>query len=95
MKKYEAMFILKPDLGEEAKKTLYNQISEQITKNSGSIIQADVWAEKRKLFFPIKKCLEGLYYLANFNAPPEAISKLKQAYKINEDILRVLITVRE
>ena len=95
MKKYEAMFILKPDLNEEAKKTLFNQLGEAITKNGGSVTQASVWTEKKKLYFPLKKQHEGLYYLVNFSSPTEAVVKINHAYKLNEDVLRVLITSKE
>jgi small subunit ribosomal protein S6 len=95
MKKYEAMFILKPDLAEEAKKALLVQINDVITKNGGAVIQASIWAERKKLYFAIKKYQEALYYLVNFDLPPEAVVKIVQVYKLNEDVLRVLITAKD
>ena len=95
MKKYEAMFIIKPDLAEDDRKVLFNQITESITKQSGKTDQSAVWAERRKLCFPIKKYQDGTYYLVNFSAPGEAIAKLTQTYKLNEGILRVLISALE
>ena len=95
MKKYEAMFILKPDLTEEAKKALLTQISEVIVKNGGTVTQASIWAERKRLFFSIRKYQEGLYYLINFDLPPEAVVKIVQVYKLNEDVLRVLITAKD
>jgi len=92
MNKYEAMFIVKPDLSEEEKKTVFNQINDSVSKNQGNVTTASVWAEKRKFCFPINKCQEGLYYLLNFSILPLAIKEIKQAYKLNENILRVLIT---
>jgi len=92
MKKYETMFIVKPDLSEEEKKTLYNQISEAVTKNGGNVSQGAVWSEKRKLFFPIKRYREGIYYLLNFSAETKSITDINHAYKLNENILRVLIS---
>lgn len=94
MRKYEAMVIVKPDLSEEAKKGLLNSINDSVTKNGGNIEQAAVWMEKRKLYFPMKKCQEGLYYLLNFDIAPAQIAKITQTYKINEDILRFLITLK-
>ncbi len=93
MNKYEAMFIIKPALSEEERKILFNQIGDVITKNGGAVSKAVIWAEKRKLYFTIKKCQEGVYYLVNFDLPPASVVKVRQAYKINENILRVLITV--
>jgi len=95
MHKYEAMIIIRPELAEEEKKNLFNQITEAVTKLGGKIAAAAVWAEKRKLCFPIKKAQEGTYYLMNFQMPPLAIKDLRHAYKLNENIMRVLISVLE
>ena len=95
MKKYEAMFIIKPDLGEDDKKTLFSQISEVITKNGGQVNSANIWAERKKLYFPLKRYKEGTYYLVNFAAPGEVLSKVENNYKMNESILRDLIVAME
>jgi len=92
MNKYEAMVVVKPDLSEEDKKTLFRQIDDAVTKNNGQISQSAVWAEKRKLYFPIKKFQEGIYYLVAFTAPSLAIKEIRNIYKLNENILRVLFT---
>jgi small subunit ribosomal protein S6 len=91
MKKYEAMFIIKPDLSEDERKNLFQQISDAVAKNNGNISSANIWSEKRKLLFPLKKCREGVYYLMNFNLEPAAITKIRHAYNLNENILRALI----
>lgn len=95
MKKYEAMLIVNPDLSDEEKKNLFDQIGEAVTKNSGKVTAGSVWQERRKLFFPIKKRLEGVYYLLNFESDPKGISKITQAYSLNENILRAMITKLE
>ncbi len=92
MRKYEAMFIIKPDLPEEEKKALFNQISDGVTKNNGEVSAASVWVERRKFYFPIKKHMEGLYYLLNFSISPLAIKEIRHAYNLNENILRALFT---
>jgi len=92
MNKYEAMFIVRPDLSEEDKKALFNFIGEAVTKHEGMISNSAVWAERRKLFFPIKKQLEGVYYLLNFTLPPKAVKDITHAYGLNENILRVLVS---
>ncbi len=92
MNKYEAMFIVKPDLSEEEKKEVFNQLNDAITKNQGAIANSAVWAERRKLFFPLKKYHEGMYYLISFSIAPTAIKDINLAYKLNENVLRTLIT---
>ena len=92
MNKYEAMFVIKPDLTDEARKNLFNQINEVIQKHNGKVAAANIWAEKRKLTFRMKKCLEGSYYLVNFNIDPKEIAEIRHLYNLNENILRVLVT---
>lgn len=92
MQNYEAMFIVKPELSDIDKKTLLSQINDSVLKNNGTVSQANIWSERRKMFFPIKKCNEGVYYLINFSISTDMITKLRNIYKLNENILRVLIT---
>ena len=91
MNKYEAMFIIRPDSSDDERKMLFSQIDDILAKNNGKVTQANVWSEKRKLAFPIRKYREGVYYLMNFTIATDAISKINYAFKLNEDILRVLI----
>lgn len=92
MRNYEAMFIVNPDLNEDAKKDLFSKIKDVVTKNNGKIAAADLWSEKRKLYFPLKRFKDGIYYLVSFNAEPKDIAPMKHEYNLNEDILRVLFT---
>jgi len=92
MQNYEAMFIVKPELGDTDKKALFSQLNDSVLKNNGTVAQGNVWAERRKLFFPIRRYNEGVYYLMNFTISTDMITKLKGIYKLNENILRVLIT---
>lgn len=91
MNKYEAMFIVKPELSEEERNTLLGQIKDVIAKNGGNVSAADLWSDKRKLTFKIKKHEEGFYYLVLFTAAADAITKIKYALNLNESILRVMI----
>jgi len=92
MKAYEAMFIFKSDLKKEALLKVSTQVQEIIERENGSIEKKDEWG-KKSLAYPIKKYKEGIYYLINFHIDPEAITKLKRAFILNESILRTLITV--
>jgi len=92
MNKYEAMFIVRPDLSDEEKKALFTQLGDVITKHSGTVSSSGVWVDKKKLYFPLKKYQEGVYYLLGFNSPATAIKDIRHAYKLNENILRILIS---
>lgn len=91
MNKYEAMLIIRPDLSEQDRENLFNQVKEVITKNNGTGVSGSVWSEKRKLYFTLRKYKEGLYYLVAFSAPASSITEIRHAYNLNENILRELI----
>lgn len=92
MNKYEAMFIIKPDLSEEERKSLFTQINDAVSRNNGNISSGSVWTERKNLYFSIKRYKEGLYYLMGFSCPALSVKDIRQTYKLNENILRVLIT---
>jgi len=95
LRKYEAMFILKPDLDEQKVNSLSKQITETIVKAEGKVGASEVWSGKRKFCFPIKKFSEGMYYRVDFVIESSRIDSLKQGYKLNEDILRLMINSLE
>ena len=95
MNTYEAMFLIDAKLDEKSANAIFDQIKEAVTKNEGNIISSRIWAEKRRLNFPIKKHQEATHYLVNFKLQPHLIDKIRQAYRLNENILRVLITKQE
>ncbi len=97
MKKYEALFIIKPDLKDEEKAGVMKALKDQVVKHRGTVTADQVWAERRRLaydLFPIgggTRFKEGMYYLMNFESPGTELSALKAVYNLNENILRFLI----
>ncbi|MBU3911721.1 MAG: 30S ribosomal protein S6 [Candidatus Omnitrophica bacterium] len=91
MNKYEAMFVLKPDLGKEDLDKVLSHVQDNITKNKGSIDEVKEWG-RNKLAYPIEKHKEGIYYLVNFQIDPGTISAIKRVFTLNESILRSLVT---
>ncbi|HPN88218.1 MAG TPA: 30S ribosomal protein S6 [Candidatus Omnitrophota bacterium] len=92
MKKYELVVIIDSKLNSDDKQTVVKEVTEAINKTASKVINAQVWFEKQKMFFPIKKCQEGTYYLINFEAKPEAVNKIKAVLRVNERILRCAFT---
>ena len=95
--KYEAMFIIKPDLKDEEKSSVMKGIKEQVVKQQGNVSDDSIWAERRKLaydLFPIggqMRFKEGMYYLIHFETDPLSVASLRAHYSLNEHILRFMI----
>lgn len=91
MNDYEGLFVTKAALTDEASAKLLIYIEGEITKLGGKIENVEKWGRKN-IAYPINKNKEGVYYKLNFKLAPEKISDLTKTYKVNEDILRAMIT---
>lgn len=93
MRNYEGLFILKPSLEKEELSQAYQKIADNIKKYKGEIENADEWG-KKPLAYRIGKNREGVYYLLRFKIEPGLIAPLNADFKLNESIIRVMITER-
>ncbi|MEG1548275.1 MAG: 30S ribosomal protein S6 [Clostridia bacterium] len=94
MNKYEALYIITPELEEEANHAIIEKFSGIITANGGEIGNVDEWG-KKQLAYPIKYKTEGYYVLVNFEAAPELPMELERNFKNDEKIIRFMVVRRE
>ncbi len=90
-KKYELVMIVDARLSAEEKKNISREASDAVSKAGGKIINTQLWLDKHKLTFVIKKATEGSYYLINFESETSAVEKIRAGLKLNEKILRFVI----
>lgn len=88
--KYETVFIINPELDEEATKALVEKFTGLITQNGGVIENVNEWG-KRRLAYPIDDYVEGYYVLVNFTAAATLPAELDRIFNITDGILRSLI----
>ena len=88
---YEVIYILKPDLPEdsllramETYQTLLieTEVTNLTTQNRG----------RRPFKYPIKKFNDGIYIQMNFEGSPIVLPSLEKTMKLDENIIRSLIT---
>ena len=83
MNKYEIMFIVKPDVEEEARNTLIENFKSILTANGGSVDNVNEWG-LRDFAYEIKDYTKG-YYVA-----PAEIAEFERLSRINASVLRHL-----
>lgn len=92
MRKYEIMFIARPTLSEEEKKSVVEKFKNILTDNKASITDAKDMGQ-RELAYEIKDFKSGFYYVVNLEAnDDEAIKEFDRQAKNTQDIVRHLIT---
>ena len=87
---YEMVFVISPEVGEEALDSVIDGINKSITTKKGVISEVEKWG-KRRLAYPIKRFGEGNYVLTRFKMSPEQSKKLEASLHISEEVLRHLL----
>lgn len=93
MREYELVFIIHPDLDENAVSETIEKVKGWITDGSGQITKVDLWG-RRKLAYPIRKQKEGQYALVLFNAQPTFTAQLERNLRFLEPVMRFSVVAK-
>lgn len=89
--KYEILYIIRPDMTDEAKKELVDRFDQILKDNGSEVVESKDWAKKR-FAYEINDYKEGIYHLVNVEATDAAgINEFDRLAKISRDILRHMI----
>jgi small subunit ribosomal protein S6 len=89
MRDYELIFIIQPNLEDEERVVLVENVQEWVAAVEGQIAKLDYWGQ-RKLAYPIRKFQEGYYVLMHVQLPPDGVRELERRFQISEQVLRYL-----
>ena len=90
--KYEILYIIRPDLGDDQKQELIERFDEVLKNNDAEIEHSDYWDKNRKFAYEIEDYTEGDYYLVNFESTnTDAVNEFDRLASINNDILRHMV----
>ena len=90
MRKYEIMFIVRPDLEEANIKEVANNMKE-VLKSEGATIVEEKAMGQRELAYEIKKYKTGYYFLFVIESEDHSAAEFDRVALINENIIRHLI----
>ncbi len=90
MRKYEIMYIVKTTLEKDNVKSINDEFQKIFTSRKSKIVEFKDLGQK-KLAYPIKKEINGNYYLLTVEANTEALDEFKRKISINENVIRHVI----
>jgi len=90
MRKYELMYIIRPDLEEKDIKDTTTLIEKVFKDQKAKVINKEEIGQK-ELAYPILKHTKGYYNLYQLEASVEAIGEIDRLIRLNENIIRYLI----
>lgn len=91
MTKYQLLFIIENGIEDEAKEALIEKFSDLIVSLGGTVNAVDKWGT-RAYAYPIDHKTEGYYVLITFEAEAEAPAEIDRQMRINDNIVRQMIT---
>ena len=94
MRNYELVFIAHPELDEQALTALVEKVQGWITAGGGVVEKADIWG-KRRMAYHIRKQRDGQYVYVLISMAPTFVQELERSLRLNESVLRFLVTSRE
>jgi len=93
MRKYEVIYIIKPELDEEKTASVVERFASLITNTGGEITKTEQWGKKR-LAYEVNDYREGYYVLVRFTGEPAVAHELERVFKITDEVLRFIV-IRE
>ncbi len=90
MRKYEVVFVLRPDLDEEKSAAVMERFKNLIESQGGEVLKLDKWG-KRRLAYEVKDFREGVYIIVHMNAQSKVATELDRVFKITDEVLRHII----
>ncbi len=94
MRKYEVVYIIKPNFEEEQYKQIIEKFNALILSNGGEILKVEPWG-KRRLAYEIDKIREGYYVLLQISGDNQLPRELERNLQIADEILRYLVVRME
>ena len=90
MRKYEIMFIVKPDLEETAIKQVANDMKSVLESNNAKVLELKEMGQ-RDLAYEINKFNTGYYFLFVVEADSKSEQEFNRVARINESLLRHIV----
>ncbi len=91
MRKYEIMFIVKPDLEEKVIKDTVKKLEKTLTDNKAVITLSKELGQK-EFAYEIKGFKSGFYYLYNIDSNSDAaVKEFSRIASIDESVIRYLV----
>ncbi|MGD6819018.1 30S ribosomal protein S6 [Metabacillus sp. 84] len=94
MTNYEIMYIVRPNIEEDAKKALVERFSGILSDNGAELKETKEWG-KRRLAYEINDFRDGYYQIVKVASNAEAVQEFDRLAKISEDIIRHIVIKEE
>jgi len=86
---YETLVLLSPELAEEDRKTILDNLTGIVEREGGTMVETDDWG-MRPLAYPVEKQTRGYYVRLVFDAPGALVAELERNIRITDGIFKFM-----
>lgn len=91
MRTYEIMYIVRPNIEEDAKKAVVERFNGILASEGSEVLEEKDWG-KRRLAYEINDFKEGFYNIVRIKTDNnKATDEFQRLAKINDDIIRYIV----
>lgn len=91
-RKYETLYLLRPDISPEDVSTILARMEQSVANNGGKVVKSEKWAE-RDLAYPINNYTKGIYYIMVYSAEPGAVTDIEKYFTLSKNNVLRFMTV--
>lgn len=91
---YDLGLIINPEAGDEQARAIVDRVTTTVAGSGGQVVRVNAQG-RRRFAYPIDHHRDGLYFFFDLIMPPEGVTELDRLLRVNEDVVRHLILVRD
>ena len=91
---YELMYIVRPELDDEALRAAVTRVRGMIEAQNGEVVKTTLWG-KRRLAYEVNRLRDGHYVLVVLHLDGDHVAPLERALRIDETVFRHLIVLHQ
>ena len=92
LRDYELMYVVRPDLDEDGLRTAVEAVQGLVEGQGGEVLNTTPWG-KRRLAYEIAGLRDGHYVIVEFRGDGAKVKELERALRINDQVIRHMITI--
>jgi small subunit ribosomal protein S6 len=89
MRRYETIFIVDPDVGDEGRGQLFDRTKSIIDSKQGLLVDFDEWGP-RKLAYEIRKKTRGYYVCMDYCGTSDLVNEIERTFRLDDRYLKYM-----
>ena len=94
LRDYELMYIVRPELDDEALRATANTVRGILEAQGGQVVKTTLWG-KRRLAYEVQRLRDGHYVLVVLRLDGDKVAAVERAIRLQDSVFRHLLVLHE